>query len=68
MIFEVVAPVLHKKEYGEVPPLPVAIKVMPAPAQMLTVAGEMETVGGALTFTVLEVEAVHPLALVTVTE
>ena len=38
-----------------------------APAQIETVAGEMEAVGGAFTVTVREAVAVHPLALVTVT-
>ena len=58
----VVAPVLH--EY--VPP-PLAVSVALAPAQMETVAGEIEAVGGAFTVTVRESVSVHPLALVTVT-
>ncbi len=57
------APVLH--EY-EVPPL--AVKFALTPLQMLTVAGEIAAVGKGLTITVLEVEAVHPFASVTVTE
>ena len=59
----VVAPVLHT---NEVPPL--AVNVALAPLQMFTVAGEMDAVGSGLTFTVRDVDAVHPFTSVTVTE
>ena len=58
----VVAPVLH--EY--VPP-PLAVNVALAPAQIETVAGDIEAVGTGFTVTVRESVSVHPLALVTVT-
>jgi hypothetical protein len=49
-----------------VPP-PDAVSVVFTPAQIFTVAGEMEAVGEVFTVMLLDAEAVHPLALVTVT-
>ena len=57
-----VAPVLQEKE---VPPL--AVSVALAPAQIETVAGEIEAVGNGFTVTGFDAEAEQPLASVTVT-
>jgi len=62
-----VAPVLQLKEYGEVPPVPLAVRLALAPLQMATVAGEMLAVGLGLTVTFLVALAVQPLLSVTVT-
>ena len=61
----VVAPLLH--EYEPPAPAPLAVSVALAPAQIETVAGEMEAVGAGLMVTVLESVSVQPLELVTVT-
>jgi hypothetical protein len=63
MMVALLPPMLHAYE---VPPL--AVSVVLAPLQMVTVAGEIAAVGSGFTFTVLEAEAVHPFASVAVTE
>jgi hypothetical protein len=63
MMLDDVAPVLHE---NTVPPD--AVSVAFVPMQMVMLTGEIFAVGSGFTFTVLEAEAVQPLASVTVTE
>lgn len=57
-----VAPVLHEK-----PVPPDATSVALDPMQTVMLVGEIFAIGSGLTLTVLEAEAVQPLASVTVT-
>ena len=62
LMLAVVAPVLHENEEP-----PAAVSVAVSPAQMETVAGEIEGVGIGFTVTTRAVAAVHVCASVTVT-
>ena len=62
VITAVFPPVLHKYEFP-----PVAVNVTLCPLQIVVADALILAVGKKLTFTVAEVDAEHPAALVTVT-
>ena len=63
----VVAPVLHRKLYGAVPPLGLQVNVRELPAQIVALAGVTVHVGCGFTVSVALHVVVQPLESVTVT-